>query len=172
MYVSPFRLLRPYLVRVPANQQELFVDWVIAQEIKRDVELRNKSKRRAGKVIKRWSGLVADMWKRHEHEIVEEITKCGDTRASRVIPRFREVLQVEAYQTFLHYVFHDIRDCAVLESMGVIRDQGDCVEFWCADEPLEHPTMRALLREAKLCRETHEKSQLRLARANYKPFMF
>ena len=55
--------------------------------------------------------------------------------------------------------------------MGVIRHEGDTVQFWCADEPLEHPTMKALLNEARLCRETHEKSQLRLARANEEPLM-
>ena len=147
------------------------MDCAIAQGIKRDVALRNKAKRRSSKVVKRWSGVVEDLWKRREQELVQEISDVAAARTSRVTPRNREVLKIECYQTFLHYVFHDVRDCAALETMGVIRHEGDTVQFWCADEPLEHPTMRALLHEARLCRETHEKSQLRLARANYEPLM-
>ena len=63
-----------------------------------------------------------------------------------------------------------MRDCAALETVGVIRDRGgDTVEFWCADEPLEHPTMMALLNEARQWRESHEKSLLRLTRVEDPP---
>ena len=147
------------------------MDCAIAQGIKRDVALRNKAKRRASKVVKKWSGLVENFWKRREQDLVQEISDVAAAHTSRATPRSREVLQIECYQTFLHYVFHDVRDCAALETMGVIRHEGDTVEFWCADEPMEDPTMKALLNEARLCRETHEKSQLRLARANEEPLM-
>ena len=94
------------------------MDGAIAQGIKRDMTLRNKAKRRASKVVKKWSGVVEDLWKRRENELVHEISDVAAARTSRVTPRNREVLQIECYQTFLHYVFHDVRDCAALEAMG------------------------------------------------------
>ena len=108
--------------------------------------------------------------KGREHELIKQISEDSSFRACRVTPRLREVLQREAYLSFLHCDFQDLRDCAALESMGVIRDHGgEAVEFWCADEPLEHPTMMALLNEARQCRESREKSLLRLTRVDDPP---
>ena len=156
--------------RCTSAPPEFLVECVIAQAIKREVTLKTRAKRRASKVLKKWSSMVEGLWKVREHELIKQISDDSSFRACRVTPRLREILQRDAYESFLHYVFQDVRDCAALETMGVIRDRGgDTVEFWSADEPLEHPTMMGLLNEAKLCRETHEKSLLRLTRVDDPP---
>ena len=129
--------------------------------------MKSRAKRRTSKVVKKWSSVVEGLWKEREREFVHEICEEEAFRACRVTPRLREILQRDAYESFLHYVFQDVRDCVALETMGVIRDRGgDTVEFWSADAPLEHPTMMGLLNEAKLCRESHGKSLLRLTRVD------
>ena len=156
--------------RCSSAPPEFFVGSVIAQAIKREIAMKNRAKRRTSKVVKKWSSVVEGLWKVREREFVHEICEEKAFRASHVTPKLREVLQRDAYLSFLHYVFQDVRDCAALESMGVIRDHGgEAVEFWCADEPLQHPTMMALLNEARQCRESHEKSLLRLTRVDDPP---
>ena len=161
---------RVELQRCSSAPPEFFVGSVIAQAIKREIAMKNRAKRRTSKVVKKWSSVVEGLWKEREHELIKQISDDSSFRACRVTPRLREVLPRDAYMTFLHYVFQDVRDSAALELMGVIRDHGgEAIEFWCADEPLEHPTIGALLNEAGLCRETHEKSQLRLTRVEDPP---
>ena len=46
-------------------------------------------------------------------------------------------------------VFHDERVVETLKRMGVLRQNGDRMEFWCADALLMHPTMSVLLYEAR-----------------------
>ena len=72
---------------------------------------------------------------------------------------------------FLTYIFADRRDAAELERIGVIRDPGGkTVEFWCADEPFDDPTMTAILWEAQLCQRTFDEGMLRLAMAYAEPY--
>ena len=156
--------------RCSSAPPEFFVGSVIAQANKREIAMKNRAKRRASKVLKKWSSVVEGLRKGRERELIKQISEDSSFRACRVTPRLREVLRRDAYESFLHYVFQDVRDCAALESMGVIRDHGgEAVEFWCADEPLQHPTMMALLNEARQCRESHEKSLLRLTRVEDPP---
>ena len=156
--------------RCTSAPPEFLVECVIAQAIKREVAAKNRARKKSSKAVKKWCSVVEGLWKEREHELIKHISEDSSFRACRVTPRLRKVLQRDAYLSFLHYVFQDVRDCAALESMGVIRDHGgEAVEFWCADEPLQHPTMMALLNEARQCRESHEKSLLRLTRVDDPP---
>ena len=109
--------------RCTSAPPEFFVECVIAQAIKREVTLKTRAKRRASKVLKKWSSVVEGLRKGREHELIKQISEDSSFRACRVTPRLREVLQRDAYLSFLHYVFQDVRDCAALETMGVIRDR-------------------------------------------------
>ena len=80
----------------------------------------------------------------------------GARKIERSTPRPREALVKRVYTEFAHRVFSDKRDELMLQCMGVIREKGDNVEIWCADDPLDHPTMKLLLEEARRCREVYE----------------
>ena len=70
-----------------------------------------------------------------------------------------------AYDVFLH-IFEDKSIVEKpLEELGVIRDVGDStVQFWCSDACLKtEPMMRAMLNEAKICRDTYEANEIRVA---------
>ena len=121
--------------------------------------------------MRSWARFADGLWKRRAAEAVREICADVNLRASRVTPQLRIVMQREAINTFINYVFADRRDAAALESLGIIRDPGGpTVEFWCADEVLEdNVTMQALHREALVCQSTLEQHQIRLAMAPREP---
>ena len=121
--------------------------------------------------MRSWARFADGLWKRRDAEAVREICADVNLRASRVTPQLRIVMQREAINTFINYVFADRRDAAALESLGIIRDPGGpTVEFWCADEVLEeNATMQALHSEALICQSTFERSQIRLAMAPREP---
>ena len=105
---------RVELQRCSSAPPEFFVGSVIAQAIKREIAMKNRAKRRTSKVVKKWSSVVEGLWKVREREFVHEICEEEAFRASHVTPRLREVLQRDAYESFLHDVFQDVRDCAAL----------------------------------------------------------
>ena len=65
------------------------------------------------------------------------------------LPKLRESMEEQVFQDMVRAVFHDERDVETLKRMGVLRGKGGRIEFWCADALLMHPTMSALLYEAR-----------------------
>ncbi len=64
-------------------------------------------------------------------------------------PKLRESLDARVFRRMQRAVFNDQRDVATLKRLGVIREKGGHVEFWCADVLLMQTTMQALLGEAR-----------------------
>ena len=51
-------------------------------------------------------------------------------------------MEPRLYKEFAYVVLPEDK---LLANMGVIRERGGEIQFWCADEPMEHPTMKLLL---------------------------
>ena len=72
-------------------------------------------------------------------------------------------MEEQVFQDMVRAVFHDERDVETLKRMGVLRENGDRMEFWCADALYQHPTMQALLGEARRYRLTSCSSVTRVS---------
>ena len=77
-------------------------------------------------------------------------------------PKLRESLEDRVFNEMVRAAFHDVRDVETLKRMGVLRGKGGRIEFWCADALLMHPTMQALLCEARRYRRMPRSSVTRV----------
>ena len=136
-----------------------------------EAALKIRARKQSRNVTRRWARFADGLWKQCEEKAVQEICAEADSRASRITPQLRIVMEREAFNTFISYVFAERRDAAALGNLGIIRDRGGrTVEFWCANEVLEdNAIMQALHSEALICQSTFEQSQIRLAMAPREP---
>ena len=103
------------------------------------------------------------MLQRH-YETVEVLTT-HESRRAWLEPKLRLHLPNDAYDVFLH-IFEDKSIVEKpLEELGVIRDVGDStVQFWSSSACLRtEPMMQAMINEAKICRDTYEANEIRVA---------
>ena len=136
-----------------------------------EAALKIRARKRSRNATRQWAQFADGLWRRCEEREDRAICVEADSRASRITPQLRIVMERDAYNTFISYVFAERRDATALESLGVIRDRGGpTVEFWCAEEVLkENATMQALHHEALICQSTLEQHQIRLAMAPREP---
>ena len=115
------------------------------------------------RILRRWFCYTERLLER-EYETVKVLT-AHESRRAWLEPKLRLHLPKDAYDVFLH-IFEDKSIVEKpLEELGVIRDVGDStVQFWCSDACLKtEPMMRAMLNEAKICRDTYEANEIRVA---------
>ena len=115
------------------------------------------------RILRRWSCYTQRLLEQH-HKTVRALT-AHESRRAWLEPKLRLHLPKPAYDVFLH-IFEDKSIVQrPLEELGVIRDVGDStVQFWCSDACLKtEPMMRAMLNEAKICRDTYEANEIRVA---------
>ena len=87
-------------------------------------------------------------------------------------PKLRAVLDARLFLDFQHRVFEDSRDVLCLQLLGVIREKGDLVEFWSADEPLANETMKLLLDEAERMQIVRDDNCFQLVVESAAPLVF
>ena len=87
-------------------------------------------------------------------------------------PRKRVVLDGRVYIEFKHRVFEDNRDVLCLQLLGVIREKGDVVELWAADEALGNETMQLMLGEAERMQRVRDDHCFQVILESVPPFVF
>ena len=115
------------------------------------------------RILRRWSCYTERLLEQH-YETVKVLTT-HESRRAWLEPKLRLHLPKPAYDVFLH-IFEDKSIVQrPLEELAVIRDSGDStVQFWSSDACLKtEPMMRAMLNEAKICRDTYEANEIRVA---------
>ena len=115
------------------------------------------------RILRRWSCYTERLLER-EYETVKVLTT-HESRRAWLEPKLKLILPKPAYDVFLH-IFEDKSIVQrPLEELAVIRDGGDsAVQFWCSDACLRtEPMMQAMLNEAKICRDTYEANEIRVA---------
>ena len=115
------------------------------------------------RILRRWYCFTERVLERH-YETVKVLTT-HESRRAWLEPKLRLHLPKDAYDVFLH-IFEDKSIVEKpLEDLGVIRDVGDnTVQFWASDACLKtEAMMQAMLNEAKICRDTYEANEIRVA---------
>ncbi len=78
------------------------------------------------------------------------------------MPRMRVRLTRPAFQQLEYWTCRG--ETAALRRLGVLRDgRADTVEIWAAEDPMEHPTMKGFLAEARRYSELWAKGAFQLA---------
>ena len=115
------------------------------------------------RILRRWYCFTERVLERH-YETVKVLTT-QESRRAWLEPKLKLILPKPAYDVILH-IFEDKSIVQrPLEELAVIRDGGDsAVQFWCSDACLRtEPMMQAMLNEAKICRDTYEANEIRVA---------
>ena len=116
------------------------------------------------RILRRWYCFTERVLER-EYESAKVLTTTHESRRAWLEPKLRLHLPKDAYDVFLH-IFEDKSIVEKpLEDLGVIRDVGDnTVQFWASDACLKtEAMMQAMLNEAKICRDTYEANEIRVA---------
>ena len=152
---------------------EFNIDVALSQARSRESRARKREQAARKKVARKLARLVSALRVGIAKTMLEESKSIiGARKIERSTPRPREALVKRVYTEFAHRVFSDKRDELMLQCMGVIREKGDNVEFWCADDPLDHPTMQALLDQARRCREVYESGCFQVVMVEHAPLVF
>ena len=103
---------------------------------------------------------------------LEQARSLRRLRAESLTPRKRVVLDGRVYIEFKHRVFEDNRDVLCLQLLGVIREKGDVVELWAADEALGNETMQLMLGEAERMQRVRDDHCFQVILESVPPFVF
>ena len=106
------------------------MDCAVQEALRREeAAVKMRARKQSRNAMRSWARFADGLWKRRDAEAVREICADVNLRASRVTPQLRIVMQREAINCFINYVFADRRDAAALESLGIIRDPGGPTKF-------------------------------------------
>ena len=130
------------------------------------------SKRRGRRNCKRWADLVRCKIESEATIQLEQARSLRRLRAESLTPRKRVVLDGRVYIEFKHRVFEDNRDVLCLQLLGVIREKGDVVELWAADEALGNETMQLILGEAERMQRVRDDHCFQVILESVPPFVF
>ena len=138
------------------------MDWVVAEAIARERISERRREKKAKRLAKKWARLLELTWELQAREAMEAVRDLLAQQLLRTTPRLRQRLSTSLYNEFAHIMFPERSQELLLWKMGVLRQRADEVQFWCADEPLEHSTMVALLDYARRFREIAEASNVQI----------
>ena len=131
-----------------------------------------RSKRSRRRVAKRWADLVRNSIEIEAARQFEEARCLRRLRSETLTPKLRVVLDARLFLDFKHRVFEDSRDLLCLQLLGVIRERGDVVQFWSADEPLANETMQLMLAEAERMQHVRDDNCFQVVVETVPPFIF
>ena len=108
-----------------------------------------RAKKRSARIVKRWAQLVRGAWQALNQKHLDDARHLQRFRYEKMTPKHRLTMPHRIFQFFCARAFSDVRDCHMLQILGVIPSRGDGVEFWCADDPLQTSSVtQELLDEA------------------------
>ena len=131
-----------------------------------------RSKRSRKRACKRWAELVRNRTEVEAARQLDEARSLHRLRAESLTPKLRVVLDRLVFTEFEHRVFEDARDLFCLQLLGLIREKGDVVQLWSADELLANETMKVLLEEAERMQRVREDNCFQLVVEGAPPFVF
>ena len=123
---------------------EVFVDFALAQATRRELRARRRVERRFERFSKKWVAIAQKAYAADEERVLNSVLP---KQISRTTPRLRVRMDPRLYKEFAYVVLPEDK---LLANMGVIRERGGEFQLWCADEPMEHPTMKLLLEYASI----------------------
>ena len=124
---------------------EVWVEIALAQAERRELLARRRAAKRFARISKRWNALVEKIKDLEEKQFAESVRDILAKQLMRTTPRLRARMPQSLYREFAYVILPDKLQEKLLIHMGVIREGQRDVQLWCADEPLENPTMRLLL---------------------------
>ena len=133
------------LPRCSSAPPEIFVDRGLADASRRELRAKRRRERRFERFSKKW---IAIAQKAYTAEEKRELDAVLPKQISRTTPRLRVRMEQRLYKEFAYVVLPE--QDKLLANMGVIRERDGQFQFWCADEPMEHPTMILLLEYASI----------------------
>ena len=140
----------PISVCARSAPPEAFVDRVVAQALSRERRIGERRRQRKTKrVARKWARLLEGTLELESREAMEYVRGTLSKQLLQMTPRLRHRLNICLYHEFAHVMFPEKAQELLLWKMGVLRHRAEEVQFWYADEPLEHSTMVALLDYAR-----------------------
>ena len=147
---------RQLLKRSCSAPAEVFVDFVLARARERERLLQKRRAKKTKRVMRKWEGLLRNVWQRQEQSLFETQRKIVADQIIRTTPLLRERLETRLFKEFACVLLPDKTQETLLWEMGVLRKIAREVHFWCGEEPMGEPVMQTLLGYAKCFRDIAE----------------
>ena len=164
---------KPISVRARSAPPEAFVDWAVAQALSRERRIGERRRQRKTKrVARKWARLLEGTLELESREAMEYVRGSLAKQLLQTTPRLRHRLNICLYHEFAHVMFPEKAQELLLWKMGVLRYRPEEVQFWCADEPLEHSTMVALLDYARRFCDIAEAGHVQIHMDGETPLVF